>query len=245
MLRSFTRLVLGGAQLLFDGAVSLIEELDNEEFNEDHLSPRFREDDFNIEDTTPPSTISKAEESSNSLKFALIGLLFESQELVGNGLKMANNILHSSGEKAEKLVTPLTRNRMARPLYRRFEYLASIGEDKLNQWIELGKVEDKKSREFVRKFINHTTDRGIVAVTTNPDVIDLVEAQSASLANEVVEEVRERTVSADSFFEGILRKILRRPPRSELPAPPLEIRKRSMPLHPKKRQTGKIISFEE
>jgi len=40
-----------------------------------------------------------------------------------------------------------------------------------------------------------------------------------SFAEEIVEEVRERTVSADNLLEGFLRHILRRPPRIELPVP--------------------------
>jgi hypothetical protein len=40
----------------------------------------------------------------------------------------------------------------------------------------------------------------------------------------VVEEVRERTVSADTLAESIVRRILKRPPRAELPPPPDELR---------------------
>jgi hypothetical protein len=53
----------------------------------------------------------------------------------------------------------------------------------------------------------------------NPEVQELVQTQSIGLAEEVVEEVRERTVSADNFVEGIVRAVLRRPSRSQLPYP--------------------------
>jgi hypothetical protein len=36
--------------------------------------------------------------------------------------------------------------------------------------------------------------------------------------------VRERTVSGDSFLEGIVRSVLRKAPRAELPPPSTEIR---------------------
>ena len=59
----------------------------------------------------------------------------------------------------------------------------------------------------------------------------MVQTQSIGLAEEVVEEVRERTVSADNFVEGVVRAVLRRPSRSELPYPPEELRLRAIPTH--------------
>jgi hypothetical protein len=41
----------------------------------------------------------------------------------------------------------------------------------------------------------------------------------------VIEEVRERAVSTDKFLERLVRTLLRRPPREELPEPPEMLRK--------------------
>jgi hypothetical protein len=57
-----------------------------------------------------------------------------------------------------------------------------------------------------------------------PEVQDLITGQTTGLAGEVLDEVRERTVSGDSFLEGIVRAVLRKTPRAELPPPPLEVR---------------------
>lgn len=46
---------------------------------------------------------------------------------------------------------------------------------------------------------------------------ELVQKQSSSIAGAIVEEVRERAVSADTVVEGLARRLLRRPSRSQLP----------------------------
>jgi 16S rRNA A1518/A1519 N6-dimethyltransferase RsmA/KsgA/DIM1 with predicted DNA glycosylase/AP lyase activity len=71
-------------------------------------------------------------------------------------------------------------------------------------------------------------------LTTNPEVQELVQLQSTSLATEVVEEVRERSVSADTFLEGIARSLLRRVPRAFLPEPPPEVRSAAVHIHKSK-----------
>ena len=52
----------------------------------------------------------------------------------------------------------------------------------------------------------------------------MITGQTTGLAGEVLDEVRERTVSGDSFLEGIVRAVMRKAPRAELPPPSTEIR---------------------
>lgn len=64
----------------------------------------------------------------------------------------------------------------------------------------------------------------------NPEVIqDLIQGQSLGLAGEIMDQVRERTVTADSLVETLTRAILRRTPRSDLPEPPDEIKNLALP----------------
>ncbi len=58
----------------------------------------------------------------------------------------------------------------------------------------------------------------------NPEALQtLVQGQSMSLVGEITDELRARTVTADSTVELIVRGLLRRPPREELPLPPPEV----------------------
>ncbi|HEY53479.1 MAG TPA: hypothetical protein G4N94_08490 [Caldilineae bacterium] len=59
----------------------------------------------------------------------------------------------------------------------------------------------------------------------NPDdVQDLIAGQTLGLTTEIADELRERTVTADSVVEMFVRSLLRRPPRQDLPAPPSEVK---------------------
>ncbi|HHB91247.1 MAG TPA: hypothetical protein ENK60_08065 [Anaerolineae bacterium] len=58
----------------------------------------------------------------------------------------------------------------------------------------------------------------------NPEALQaIIQGQSLSLAGEVTDELRARTVTADSIVEMFMRSLLRRPARQELPLPPPEV----------------------
>lgn len=82
--------------------------------------------------------------------------------------------------------------------------------------------------EQVETLVRAQGDGYIAYLNKNPESVQvLLAGQSTGLATELVEEVRERTVSADNVFEMIARSILRRTPREELPEPPPEIQRRA------------------
>ncbi len=66
------------------------------------------------------------------------------------------------------------------------------------------------------------------------EVQTLVQGQSLSLAGQIRDEVRERTVTGDSVVDAIVRSILRLKPREELPPPPPEVQRRA--------ESGKLAS---
>lgn len=66
------------------------------------------------------------------------------------------------------------------------------------------------------------------------EVQTLVQGQSLSLAGQVRDEVRERTVTGDAVVDAIVRSILRLKPREDLPPPPAEVQRRA--------ESGKLAS---
>ncbi len=81
-------------------------------------------------------------------------------------------------------------------------------------------------------------DAGLVGInaidylTDNKELQELITMQGVGIAGEALEEVRERTVSADDFFEGVVRAFLRRTPRKRLEAPSREVRLRTVHIRP-------------
>jgi len=71
-------------------------------------------------------------------------------------------------------------------------------------------------------------DRYVEHLRENPEgVQELVQGQSVGLVNEVMNSLRQRTVAFDDRLESVVRAMLRRTPRSELPPPPVSVRRRA------------------
>jgi hypothetical protein len=58
-------------------------------------------------------------------------------------------------------------------------------------------------------------------------VQNLVAGQTIGLTTEIMNEVRERAVTADSILEMVVRRVLRRKQREQLPPPPVEVQRRA------------------
>jgi hypothetical protein len=82
--------------------------------------------------------------------------------------------------------------------------------------------------QAVQALIRAQGDRYVEYLNAHPAAVQsLVQGQSLTLANQVREEVRERTVTADSLVDIIVRNILRLPPREEMPPPPPDVSRRA------------------
>jgi hypothetical protein len=108
------------------------------------------------------------------------------------------------------------------------------GEAEVARWIEIGRVEEGYSRKLVQTAIDDSVDMSLEYMADNPEVQELIQAQGTGLAFELIEEVRERTVSGDTYLEGVIRSLFWRTPRSDLPGPPNEVRSRALSIRPSK-----------
>ena len=82
--------------------------------------------------------------------------------------------------------------------------------------------------EQVEALIRTQGDTYIEYLNQHPDNVQtLIQGQSLGLAGQVMDGVRERTVTADTVAEMVARRLLRRAPRTELPSPPHEIMRRA------------------
>ena len=137
-------------------------------------------------------------------------------------------------EESSQRLRPIgdTLNRFTRPFFNavgRFPLISPIrtgysslvekGEDELNRLILLGRIEYERSHQIAETAIDDTFEEAVDYLSTNQEIQELIHSQGVGLAGEVIEEIRERTVSADNFIDGIIRPLLKRKPRSEIPPP--------------------------
>jgi hypothetical protein len=162
-----------------------------------------------------------------NLRYALIGLLFESQSRLEEGITTLSRVDQELGNVATALTRPLQRNPLLAPAQRRFNSYAARGEAEVSRWIERGRQEEARSRILTETAAQLTFESSVHQIAINPEVQELVQKQGTGLAGEVIEEVRERAVSADTLVERVARSLLGRTPREQLPEPPAAVRIRA------------------
>ncbi|NTU83854.1 MAG: hypothetical protein HGA45_31520 [Chloroflexales bacterium] len=94
----------------------------------------------------------------------------------------------------------------------------------LRRWIGLGQSEAQRSRELASVAIVSLVEEAVNYLASEPAVQQIVQEQGTTLASDVLGEVREYSVSGDTFVDGLVRRLLRRRPRpskpGEAPVPP-------------------------
>jgi hypothetical protein len=237
-LRLLTRLVVGGALSGYDGLINRLARIEADLDNTKHYD---NEQTIAPEDQPPNSpAVSQTDELSRSdrFRYAMVGLIFDTNDSISRGLGKADRLSLRVGGWLDRLTSPVYSSRLLSPIRNRMDNLAQRGQNEVDRWIEIGRKEEKLSRELTNRAFTEQVDRSIDYLTSNPEVQELVQSQSVGLIGEIVEETRERTVSADYFIEAWARTILRRPMRSNLPEPPQELKDRAMPY---RRIQGKVV----
>ena len=219
-LRSTTRVLVGlaliGGDELLKRLQMLEHTIDTQPFDRAGMDERIR--------TSPTGQYIPAD-----IRYALIGLAFDVQEQVRvqtpRLLAAADQIITDVTRPAQGLLNRLPIiGSLGKSLGLQYDTLQKRGDDRLKRWIAIGQREEARSRILADQTFTRIVDDVIDYLADKPEIQDLIAGQTTGLAGEVLNEVRERTVSGDSFLEGIVRAVLRKAPRAELPPPSTEIR---------------------
>lgn len=157
------------------------------------------------------------------LRHALVGLVFETHDQMRTGASRFGRMANATAGRFLRAGRPLTNNQIMQPFHRRYEQLVAQGETAVNRWIERGQAEEPHSRLMARTAVNLTIDDVIQHLAENPELKGLVTQQTAGIADDIVDGVRGRTVTADIVLERLVRGLLHRPPREQLPPPAAEV----------------------
>lgn len=156
-----------------------------------------------------------------------VGVFFDAQNHISKNVAALNRVQRLADRITYPVFKGLRKQPLLRPFYRSFDRLVMRGQAELDRWEEIGQIEEERSRELLKTATLSAFDSSIDYLSTNPDIQDLVQVQSTSLLNDLIEEVRERAVSVNSIIEGWVRKTFGLIPRSEIPGPPPEVRRRA------------------
>jgi hypothetical protein len=229
LLRSLTRLLVGGTLVAWDELTTQVRSWENETHS---IQASQLEDEgiiaYHSEQTVtsgqtirPPAASSGPEQGGAETADVLLGLLFESQSRFLRRSKAAYRL---ADKTTGRVVTPLLKrmgnSRFFRPGQRRLNALANRGEDVVERLAERGRAEETYSRLLFLTAVEEAFGTSMDQLAEAPQLQDLVRKQSAGLSQEMLDEVRERTVSGDLVVEHLARSLLRREPRRTLPPPP-------------------------
>ena len=181
----------------------------------------------------------ESDQPSNDFRFTLIGLLFETQDKFNSRLQTVSRAGRLINDVTTPIVRPFTRSWLIPPLRRRYDALVERGEDELNRWTTLGRSEYIRSRAMAQTAVESTYQETVDTLSNDPEIRDLIQTHGVGLAGEVVDELRERSVSADNFLDGFVRALFRRTPRAELPPPPEEVQKSAVQVRQPMSETDK------
>jgi hypothetical protein len=231
-LRSLTRLLIGSAEISLDGLWASLQQWEASVDSQENLgpetdNPELLEGEFTNDDLI----LVKPDSLSQTARYALIGMMMEGQERLGPGLKTLARLEGSLERRLLRAARPVTHSRFLSPLGSAYNRLVDRGQSEVDRWVETGRREEARSRRLAQTAMKTSVDSSIDYLTHNQEVQELVQTQSTGLATEVIEEVRERTFSADTYLENWLRKIFRMKPRSAIPGPPEDVLQRAMTVH--------------
>jgi len=152
-----------------------------------------------------------AETSALHLRYSLIGFLFQAIDTGHNTFSSLGKASSRAYSSLSRMFAPLTKSRFWRPVQNNFDNYAAVGEAIVNSWINIGRREELASRALARQqayegIINDIIDY----LADKPEVRDLVQQQSVGLAEEFVEEIRDRSTEFDSLLEERVNRLLGR-----------------------------------
>jgi hypothetical protein len=232
--RSLTRMVVGGAIL---GIEELMDRLEiwEQEIDEDPVEAVPAEMvvyDVVDESTIAETSVFEPQLDSSNTRHVLVGLIFDSQAKLEKRITALRRFERRTSRRLLAPFEPLNKSKLGRNFSSHFDNLVRRGESEIARLAEIGKVEEYRSKKLALTATTETVDDSIDYLTDNEELQELITMQGVGIAGEALEEVRERTVSADDFFEGVVRAFLRRTPRKELEAPSREVRLRSVHVRP-------------
>jgi hypothetical protein len=229
VLRTLTRLLVGSTEMSVDQIVHALRSweqavAEGEDLTETRTVEVLTVDVVETDDGEVMPVIPEAETDADLIRYAMIGMLFETQKRMRSSANMVGKFGRAVERASRPWLRPLRKSRLFSPMQRRYDSLVKRGEKEVNRWVALGRVESAQSQRVAATALTHTVDQSIEYLADAPQVKELVASQGTSMATEMMDDVRGRTVNADNFVEGLIRALLRLTPRSELPGPPPEVR---------------------
>jgi hypothetical protein len=158
-------------------------------------------------------------------RFLSIGLLARGEKALVHGAYRGFRATYRGASWLLGKADSLTDNWLVRPVRRPIESRLSRLEGRMGVYVDEGRLEEQRSRLLAAQSLLGITDDVMDYVAKSPEltgyITGLIGGQGAGLAGVVADNAREMTASGDDTAERLVRRILRRKERQELPPSPI------------------------
>jgi hypothetical protein len=168
---------------------------------------------------------SDAETVLELFRFLSIGLLARGEKALVHGVYRGFRASYRSASWLLGKADSLTDNWLARPFRRPIESRLGRLEGRMGGYVDEGRLEEQRSRLLAAQSLSGIIDDVMDYVAASPEltgyITDLVAGQGAGLAGLVGDNARQLSATGDDAAERLIRRVLRRKPRQDLPPSPL------------------------
>ena len=159
------------------------------------------------------------------LRYLAIGLLARGQKRLARGVSKGIRLSLSATGWTLRTLDRWTDNRFTRPFRRPIESGLWNLEQDADLIIKEGRLEEQNARLLAGQTVGEIIDELLDFMSENPDLAEFIQEligrQSVGLAGVVRDNARQVSSTGDYIAEGVVRRLLRRRARREMPPSPL------------------------
>ena len=198
-----TRITLGSTLIALDAVGERLDRLDDPDI-EQIASPR------SLDDVLVP--MSEWQEqfgvmADQPTRHLMLGMMVDAKARAGATARFINGIGNSVAEAINFLLKPVRTRRVFRPVRHGFGKAVERGDSQIERWRAMGRAEDARSRALAETAISDAAEETMDELVSNERVEvfiqEVIESQTVGIVDEIIEEIRERAVSSDNFFERL------------------------------------------
>lgn len=175
------------------------------------------------QESVKPETIivDENETSRDQLKYLLLGILFETPDLLQRGLVTAEQASSKVYGFFSKLFSPLTNSWAFSPVKGQYDNAAERGEKVVDRLIMKGRVEEQNSRRILQQqAIDDLVNEFLEYLLLKTEIQGLIEEAGIGVAGGVVDEFRDQSSNVDLILDQKLRSMFHKRVPSQTVTPP-------------------------
>lgn len=146
-------------------------------------------------------------EGFRQTRYLALGVSSDARKALGNGLEWFDDTTDAAGRAFWRVAGPVWNSRLLGPVRRPVQRWQVRGEAQVREWMLAGMVQEERSRVVAAASLNNLVTDSVSDITNSSEVQDLVQevvrSQSVSMVTVILQEVRQRLISADIWVQGI------------------------------------------